>query len=222
MTGPDQDPSRLSQPVWYAAYGSNVSRQRFLRYIQGGPIPGSTAGHQQDSARDQSLPTADQPFAIDRALFFAGSSQRWGSGGVAFLDADTRPRVPAKGRAWRVTLGQFEDLFRQENGQTDVIAVELDELLVAGQLHLLDRWYGRVELLGEIDRVPVVTIASPVPLLEPKPAHVSYLSVIAEGLADAWGMDHQQAAKYLAGLPGNAGSYPATAIAADLLTHSSA
>ncbi len=220
MNTSEQDSSQLSQPVWYAAYGSNVSRERFLRYIQGGPIPGSTAGHQQDSARDQSLPTADQPFAIDRTLFFAGSSQRWGGGGVAFLDADTRPKVPAKGRAWRITLGQFEDLFRQENGQTDVIPIDLGDLLVDGQLHLLDRWYGRVELLGEIDRVPVVTIASPVPMLEPQPAHVSYLSVIAEGLAEAWGMDHRQAASYLAALPGNDGNYSAATIAADL-DHSS-
>ncbi len=220
MSEIEADQARLDQPVWYAAYGSNLSRQRFLRYIQGGPIPGSTAGHQQDSARDQSLPTDDQPFAIDRTLFFAGSSNRWGDGGVAFLDADTKPSSPAKGRAWRITLGQLEDLFRQENGQPAVAPIALDQLQATGSLHLLDRWYGRVELLGEINRTPVITIASPDPSLAPQPAHVSYLSVIAEGLADSWSMDHQQAAKYLAALPGNAGNYSASAIATDLASSS--
>ncbi len=194
----------IDSPVWYAAYGSNVARERFLRYLQGGPIPRTTNGQHQESARDQSPPSADQPFAIDRTLFFAGQSVRWGGGGVAFLDADTKPDTPTLGRAWRITLGQFEDVFRQENGLDAVRKIDLERLVDHSRLDLAKRWYGRVEVVGQIDSLPVITLATPDPLAERRPAHISYLSIIADGLAESWSMDHGEAAQYLSALPGNA------------------
>lgn len=194
---------RLDQPVWYVAYGSNLSEERFLRYLQGGPIPNSTTGQRQDAARDQSLPTGDQPFALNRQVFFAGSSARWGDGGVAFLDADIEPDEPSCGRAWQITLGQFEDLFRQENGMETITPIDLDDLSERGRLEVVPKWYGRLEHVGDIEGVPVITLASPKPLRPVRAAHVSYLSVIAEGLASSWGMATHEAARYLSSLQGN-------------------
>lgn len=211
-----QNGERLDQPVWYVAYGSNVLKERFLTYLQGGPIPNSTTGQRQDAARDSSLPTSDQPYAIDRTLFFAGSSSRWGDGGVAFLDADTRPASEVKGRAWRITLGQFEDLFRQENGLSDLVPIDFDNLVSAGRLEVVDRWYGRVEVVGQIEGLPVLTLASPKLPADTAPAHISYLAVIAEGLGQSWGLTAEESADYLAQIPGIQGRYAATAILADL------
>lgn len=193
----------LDQPVWYAAYGSNVLEERFLRYIQGGPIPNSTTGQSQDAARDTTLPSGDEPFAIDRQLFFAGSSSRWGDGGVAFLDADKQPDSTVHGRAWRITLGQLEDLFRQENGLSDLVEIDLDALCQVGRLEVVERWYGRLEVVGEIGDLSVVTLATPKPMTRYRSADISYLSVIAQGLIDCWQMELPEIATYLAGLPGN-------------------
>ncbi len=195
----------LDQPVWYAAYGSNLSSARFRTYLEGGVAPNATDDRPQRGARDQTPPSGNGPCEIDRALIFAGAAKRWGGGGVAFLDADATPDFPILGRAWRITLGQFEDVFRQENGLDDVIDIDLAGLHETGSLELRPDRYGRVELLSAIDDVPVLTLASanPPPL---NAAHDSYLKVMGEGLVETWQLDPYDAARYLAALPGNEGS----------------
>lgn len=212
------------RPVWYAAYGSNLSRDRFLRYLVGGPIPHSPSQQTQEPARDRSAPSDNRPFVIDRRLFFACASQRWGGGGVAFLDADRTGVVPTKGRAWRITLGQLEDVFRQENGQSDLIEIDLDQLVRDGSSTLLQCWYGRLVCLGELEGLPVLTLATPSEMLAgtgvkkftPRPAHISYLRVIAQGLNESLAMTTKHSAEYLSSLPGNDKLYGPDQLAEEL------
>ncbi len=195
----------LSQPVWYAAYGSNISSERFRVYLEGGPIPHSPDGRVQQGARDPSPPSGNGPCEIDRTLVFAGEAKTWGGGGVAFLDADSTADIPTLGRAWRITLGQFEDVFRQENGLDEVIPLELGDLDATGSVNLFPQRYGRVELLSMMEGDPVLTITSPLRPAVLNAAHESYLKVIAEGLVETWQLDPYDAARYLAAMPGNDG-----------------
>lgn len=187
--------------VWYAAYGSNILRERFMAYLNGGPVPNATDGRQQQGARNSQKPLDDRPHLIERTLLFAKSSQRWGGGGVAFLDPVERPAQPTKGRAWLVTLEQLEDVYRQENGQETVAAIDLDRLIADGSVSYFDGWYGHLMALGELDGLPVVTFTAherPDPF---RHAHSSYLDVIARGLIESWGLSRQAAEQYLATLP---------------------
>lgn len=190
--------------VWYAAFGSNLSAERFGVYLSGGPIPFSTTGRVQQGARNPTAPTADRPFTLERSLLFTGASPQWGGGGTAVIDTDHNPITPTSARIYRITLEQFEDVFAQENRLDTPIALDIGALL-AGPVDLTDRRYGRVELLDEIDGEPVMTFTSPQRPTTLAAADPSYLRVMALGLAEAWGLSARQAADYLAMRPGNAG-----------------
>ena len=195
----------MNEPhVWYAAFGSNLMAERFHVYLTGGAIPLSTTGRVQRGARNPALPSGDQPFHLERSLLFSGASAQWGGGGTATIDAHHNPISPTMARVFRITLGQFEDVFAQENGLAQPVAVELGPLQ-AGTVDLTDRKYGRVERVGEIDGEPVVTLASPAPPAALTTADLSYLTVMGRGLMQSWNVTARAAADYLASRPGNAG-----------------
>ncbi len=189
--------------VWYAAYGSNLCRDRFLRYLQGGPVP-DTGGVVQAGARDPAPPLADRPYEIDRLLYFAGASKTWNNGGVAYLDADNRSADPTLGRLWLITSQQFEDVYRQENRlavgwSADAgLGSSWSTLLAAGSANPTDGAYSQLLLLDHIDDAPVVTFTGARRHPEPNPPHDTYLAVIARGLHEAWRLDADDAKRYLA------------------------
>jgi len=84
--------------VWYACYGSNLSRSRFMRYIRG--------------CADVTPPVCERAFEIPYRLVFAGASSWWDGGGVAFLDADTAGETRAK--LYKITAAQFAEVQRKE------------------------------------------------------------------------------------------------------------
>lgn len=184
--------------VWYAAYGSNLSRARFGIYLRGGQPSG--ASHRYPGCRNPSDPTADVAGTIDAQLCFGGWSETWG-GGVAFV----RPRpagggaVEAKARLYRITLEQFEDVVAQENWLVPgTVSIEPSEeqIVLDG-----DHTYRVVIPLPPVDGVPVLTISqvAAAPVAAPTRA---YLTHIAEGLAGSHGMSHDEIVTYLAAAPG--------------------
>lgn len=80
--------------VWYVAYGSNINKERFMRYING--------------CSDQTEPVAEKSYHIPYSIYFAGVSKTWDNKGVAFLDV-TKPGS-AFGKAYMVTESQFEEI----------------------------------------------------------------------------------------------------------------
>ncbi len=177
----------MAELVWYAAYGSNLMAARFLTYLTGGPVPHSTTERIQDGGRDPSPPRADEAITIPHRLFFARSSKAWGGGGVAFLDPTRRPDHQTPGRAWLITAEQFEDVYRQENGQAEVTALDHDALAEAGHLDVLDTFYGRLIHLGigtGGHPVATFTCADPSRLGPERPRHHSYETVMDLGLAE--------------------------------------
>lgn len=193
-------PERL---VWYVAYGSNLCRSRFDRYLTGGPVAQTPNAHAEEGARDPTPPRDEWSGPLDIGLYFAWSSVRWGGGGVAFIDPNPATGVTALVRAYLVTAGQFEDIARQENRQPTPSPVDFDALEAHGHLDLYpERLYGRAVYLGSHDDGrPMVsfTAAEPPELNQP---HPSYMATIAEGLREALALTDDAIARYLAAAPG--------------------
>lgn len=118
--------------VWYVAYGSNIDRTRFLRYLTG------DADH--TGARDATPPVEDRYATAPLRLRFAGESSRWG-GGVCFVDPD--PDATVYVRAWDITAEQFEDVFAQENRGEIGTPLPWDAM-AHGPTEVGGRWYGLV------------------------------------------------------------------------------
>jgi len=99
--------------VWYAGYGSNLSRQRFLCYIEGGkPTYGKSTNR---GCSDKSRPLDDRPYRIPYGLYFAipeggTATDNWCRGGVAFLNpcGECCENSWTLGRMWKITREQYD------------------------------------------------------------------------------------------------------------------
>ena len=184
--------SAKEEGIWYAAYGSNLSRRRFDIYLRGGRPDGAT--HTYPGCRDISDPADEDVGDIPSELCFGGWSQTWG-GGVAFVRPSETAR--SKVRLYLITLEQFADVVAQENWLKPG-SIEIDP---AKDTVLDGRMYGVVPRLGDREGLPVLTItqAAQTEIAVPAPA---YLRPIAEGLAEAHGLGADEIVAYLASAPG--------------------
>lgn len=216
----------MSDLVWYAAYGSNLSAERFITYLTGGSPPHVPVVGRHGGARDSSAPLANRSWEVPHRLFFAASSSKWGGGALAFLDPVADDTNVSLTRLWLITTEQFEDVFRQENrlavpAPNDTAAVPLftvRDLGPGGHCDATSSWYGRVINLGAgPDGHPVVTFTGrQADRHRLGPAHPSYLRTMGIGLMDRFRLEPAAAAEYLAGSEGNAGHIDRGALAADL------
>jgi hypothetical protein len=191
-----------SRPVWYAAYGSNLSRERFGVYLRGGtPVGGA---HEYPGCRDPSPPAEDRAWESACELRFGGAFKTWG-GGVAMVHPD-RSDVPTKLRLYLVTIEQFADVVAQENwlepGAVDLRDVSYDRHYSIGP----DHTYRLVLPLGENDGHPVLTVTQDASVATAAPT-IRYLRHIAQGLRESHGCTDIEIADYLVGRPGVAGAF---------------
>lgn len=192
--------------VWYAAYGSNLSRTRFEYYLSGGRPPG--AARTYPGARDHTPPTAERPLSLPGQIYFAWESQTW-TGGVAFYDP-VGPPCSVAAQAYLISVQQFGDVAAQEmhrapRGQLDVHQLLADAPVVA----LGDGRYETLHRLGDLDGCPVVTFSAPwsvatAPLNAPSEA---YLRLIVGGLRESQHWSTSQICDYLLDAPGVAGGW---------------
>jgi len=84
--------------VWYACYGSNFNKERFMEYIRG--------------CSDNTPPQEDRAIILGHPIYFAQQSSRWDNKGVAFLDRQKAGK--AYGRMYLITEQQFKEIHRQE------------------------------------------------------------------------------------------------------------
>lgn len=84
--------------VWYACYGSNINRERFMRYIV--------------RCSDTTPPVEDRPYAFAHPVFFGGHSAIWENKGTAFLDVWSEGA--ALGRIYKITEEQYREEKRYE------------------------------------------------------------------------------------------------------------
>ena len=196
MNGQHNHVVTTSDHVWYASYGSNLLRRRFELYLLGGSLPGGRERADHVGARDASLPVDDRAGRVPHALRFAGSSARWGGGGVAFLDPEVGSGS-AVVRMYRVTAEQFADIAAQENGlNPGDVSVDIDALRQQGWLDLGRRWYGRALYCGDVDGAAVVTFTAHHNVEPTAAPHHTYADVVGRGLVEC-GLTVAEAVDYL-------------------------
>ena len=184
--------------VWYASYGSNLARDRFLCYLQGGRPPGATRTY--PGARDTTAPSDDRALTLPGEMFFAWESPTWG-GGIAFYDATATGSTLA--RAYLVSEQQFADVAAQEMHREPGQDLDLTTVLAASRHDLGPGRYESLHLVGDLDGHPVLTFTTPDPaVLQPNPPTQPYLSMIARGLSDTHGLGVDEITHYLAARPG--------------------
>ena len=176
--------------VWYVAYGSNLSAERFGCYLAGGRPHGSLRTY--DGCRDPSLPRRTAAVWLRGSLGFGGESRVW-RGGMAFYDPGGDGRVAA--RAYLVTFAQFGDILAQESRRPAGTPYALGEG-ADGRHVAFGGVYDTVLHLGDADGAPRLTLAAgdPPPTGPPSAA---YLRTILAGLGDGFGLTADERADYL-------------------------
>lgn len=180
--------------LWYAAYGSNLARDRFLAYLAGGRPAGASRTY--PGARDPSPPTDDRPLRLPGRIFFGWQSPTWG-GGIAFYDAEASGTVYA--RAYRITRPQFSDLAAQEMRRDPGSDLDLSRVLAERRHTYGPGRYETLHLVGGLDELPVLTFTAAadhgLPVSAPAPA---YVATIVRGLVECHGLTEDQAHAYVA------------------------
>ncbi len=185
-------------PVWYAAYGTNLSRRRLTCYLEGGTPPGAALA--TPGARDPSPPLDVRPVELSGSVYFAWESPTWG-GGVAFYDPAASGT--SAGSAYLLTRGQFADVAAQEMHRAPSDDLDLDSLLATGTHTFGPGHYETMHLVGVIDEHPVVTFTASWSEQVPyNPPAGAYLATMGQGLVESHGWDAEQVTSYLLDRPG--------------------
>jgi len=89
-----------SDDVWYACYGSNLSMDRFMRYI--------------NRCFDKTKPKESRSMMLPHQLYFAQECGSWEGKGTAFLNPMVETGAVTYGRLYRITRKQFDQVKRFE------------------------------------------------------------------------------------------------------------
>ena len=159
--------------VWYAAYGSNISEERFNYYIKGGMCSSNGVPYNGCSDKSDWLETKTQKFK--GRMYFGNESQSWGGKGVAFYDKNGDIEVQMK--LYKITRGQLDDIRLQEGPS--------------------DMWYGNMVFLGlDDDGTEIYTLTSKERHLHNEPS-AEYFALIKNALQKHCGYDAKSALLYL-------------------------
>lgn len=181
--------------IWYASYGSNLSRDRFLCYIKGGKPVGSEII--EVGCRDKSLPIKEATFTINYPLYFAKDSIRWQNQGVAFIGLKKDNNYEIHSSKYLITTEQFIEVVKQENNGVE-LEIDFDEVKKDGFQTISDTWYGTILYIGEESGFPIFTFTADWDLDVPynKPSQ-QYLSMIIEGLKKTVKLNNTEIIDYL-------------------------
>jgi hypothetical protein len=204
-TKPPDSAFSSHREVFYAAYGSNLSAERFACYIGGGTAPGSSRAH--PGARDRRQPETWRALRLPGRLSFRGQSLTWG-GAVAIFEPSTptsHAGTEVFARAWRLGWDQLEDVMAQENGRpTCRLVVEPAALVDGSSLLVGPGRYDRLVCVGTLEGLPVLTFTAPASLesIIPEAPSLAYLAHIITGLRETFGLVDAEVVDYLGVAPG--------------------
>ncbi|GAV87962.1 Hist_deacetyl domain-containing protein [Cephalotus follicularis] len=167
--------SELSKiDIWYATFGSNMWKSRFLCYIEGGQVEGMKRPF--SGSMDKTLPKDTLWKTFPHRLFFGRESTlTWGPGGVAFLHPESNTQDKTYMCLYRITLEQFNDVLLQENVSShdrsspvfDLAALNSSANEKSISLEALKRgWYHNVVYLGKEHDIPILTMTCPLSDIE--------------------------------------------------------
>jgi len=156
----------------YAAYGSNLLKERFMVYIRGGDFEGRPYEGSSDTTEPEDLGWMYVPYR----LYFAKKSSRWDNKGVAFLscEEEKNPEYHAIVRLWKISEKQFEDLRKQEGPS----------------------WYNKIMSLGEKNGLKIKTFTGCWENEKQEPSE-RYLEIIKKGLKETTNWDDQKIEEYI-------------------------
>lgn len=184
--------------VWYASYGSNINRDRFLCYILGGTPVGSSK--REMGCRDTTLPLQERSFEMPHELYFAKKATKWQGKGVAFIDIEANPLYHTYSRMYLITRDQFIDIVRQENNHAEDLELDLESIVKKGSFVFRETsWYGNVLCVGEEEGHPIFTFTSSQPVKKEEinaPSH-EYLSTILKGIRRDMGKSREETLDYI-------------------------
>jgi hypothetical protein len=199
--------------VWYASYGSNLLRSRFLCYIQGGQPEGANRSYLGCS--NNKSPEADKPILIPHQLYFSKSSTIWENKGVAFIDQNPDHTKNTFGRIYLITKQQFKEVVLQENtrsvGQVnDEIIINFDEIISIGKGEINANWYDCILYLGTDLDHPIFTFTNSCTMdkMVLNPPGERYLKVIIKGIKETHSKSDNKIVEYLQAQPGIKGEIP--------------
>lgn len=214
----DLDEDGRPRRVWYSSYGSNMQRGRMMNYIAGGTPPGGSRSYA--GTRNPAEPRADIPVKYNHPVHFGLNSKVWSQGGIAFLDETSTGR--SFGRAYDITVDQFDDVVAQENG-TDPDGTKLDirDTITRGSTLIHDGAYGMLVHVGDYKGAPVLTFTAPgvstrrafregetvryygePTTFRPNNPSQGYRDMISQGLKETFALTDEQCATYIDGSQG--------------------
>lgn len=174
--------------IWYTSYGSNINEERFHTYIKGGKLAGSERIY--EGCRDKTLPIDNNQVFICSEIYFAKKSGTWDDGGVAFIRNAFSDDVQTFGREYLITIEQFEDIVKQENGKRidEKINIDYDGAMQQGQGAIDDvSWYNCLVYLGEDeDGIPAFTFTHKEDYTSFVKPSVRYLQCIIKGIKELY------------------------------------
>ena len=158
--------------VIYAAYGSNLLKERLEKYIYGGLYK----GREYKGCSDKSAPEDLGWIRVPYRLYFAKKSSRWENKGVAFLSCNREKNEDyhAVVRMWKINKKQLEEIWDQEGRS----------------------WYSKKLYLGDKDGLKIYTFTGCWERELNLPSY-SYLDVIKKGLKETTQWDKSKVEEYL-------------------------
>lgn len=205
--------SELSKiDVWYASFGSNMWKSRFLCYIEGGQLEGMEK--RCSGSVDRNPPKEIMWKTVPHRLFFGRDhSSIWGPGGVAFLNPEENKQDRAYICLYRITLEQFNDVLLQENASSYDVSSPLFDLVALNSIadkqsisvEFKSGWYRRVLYLGKECDIPILTLTCPLSDVEafksgalPMSApSKEYANTIIRGLTEGKQLSEEEAIAYI-------------------------
>ena len=157
--------SSWKEYVWYVSYGSNMLKERFMHYIEGGYFENCY----REPCDDSTPPVAVITLEIPYDMYFGNESISWNGGGVSFIDTTKKGKALAV--AYLISRDQFEHIISQENsGRYPQDGYN---------------WYENIIDLGMMDGFEVKTITNRIlrPYNDPCNA---YWDTLVKGIKENW------------------------------------
>ncbi len=195
--------------IWYASYGSNLNRARFLTYIEGGTPVGSQVLHK--GCTDKTPPIADTAMELPQSLYFAGWSDRaWGGTAAAFITLEPG-RKPTLGRAYLVARNQFEQVVQQENANIFAakdLVLDIGTARSVGHSAMTAKgYYSELIYCGTKDGFPILSFTASVNRTDFNTPSRAYLQMIHSGLQESHGLSSGEIVEYFRERPGISGTF---------------
>ncbi len=204
--------TRLAQgkePVrmWYATYGSGLSKENFARQIRGGPsiaIP-----HTFKGCTDKTLPLRDEFISLPYDVYFAGKCIPCNGGHIAITSTPSKG-AHTIGRAHLITVEQFKEIVADQNGQAETTDLPFQKAMEQGHATIGEGqgYYNELVFCGMKEGFPMFSVTAARPRSPYQPPSPGYTRLLCIGLSENTALQSKSAVEYVAAMPGMEGNFP--------------